>query len=161
MGLCPTASARPRVQQGCRSCTRVLTLFFSSTFSSHSSRAFLASQFGGNLSLLSSSTTSWWFSLRASFYAQSGSLHMVILDPNPQIARARPGTGHADHRAWGPPPCALDGHRYHRSREPAALPRRCRPSRCAHRVPASSGARGTCAAAPPASPPPLPLPPPR
>lgn len=47
-----------------------LTFFFSSSCNSHSKRAFLASQFAGNLSLLSSSTTSWWFSFRASFYHQ-------------------------------------------------------------------------------------------
>lgn len=43
------------------------TFFFWSSASSHSSRAFLASQLAGSFSLLSSSTTSWWLSLRASF----------------------------------------------------------------------------------------------
>ncbi len=47
------------------------TFFFWSTTSSYSRRAFLASQFDGSFSLLSSSTTSWWFSLRASFYQQN------------------------------------------------------------------------------------------
>lgn len=44
------------------------TFLFSLSASSHSSLAFLASQLEGSFSLLSSSTTSWWFSFRASFW---------------------------------------------------------------------------------------------
>lgn len=57
--------------------------FFSFSCNSHSKWAFLASQFAGNLSLLSSSTTSWWFNFRASFYHQDTKFVSRGMETNP------------------------------------------------------------------------------